>query len=213
MRPAALLALGLLATPLLTQQVQAATPVLIDFETPTSFASIAAHHDGGTDGAGLAGANLGVAFGGDLLALRNDELGPYFDHAPSPVGVMMVVGGEATLNVARGFVDVVSLSYSSADFVLQGVNVYSGLNGTGRLLASFNLAANAQADGCSSAPLCRFDRIASTFAGTAHSISFANAANAAVFDDIRISAVPEPTTALMLALGLATVMLAYRRRS
>jgi hypothetical protein len=207
MRPAALLALGLLATPL----VQAATPVVIDFETPTSFASVADHYNGGTDSAGLAGADLGAAFGGDLLALRNDVAGTYFDNAPSPLGVLMVVGTEATLNVERGFTGALSLSYASADFVLQGVNVYSGLNATGRLLASFNLAANAQADGCSSAPLCRFDQISSTFAGTAHSISFANAANSAVFDDIRISAVPEPTTALMLALGLSTLMLARRR--
>jgi hypothetical protein len=207
MRPAALLALGLLATPL----VQAATPVVIDFETPTSFASVADHYNGGTDSAGLAGADLGAAFGGDLLALRNDVAGTYFDNAPSPLGVLMVVGTEATLNVERGFTGALALSYASADFVLQGVNVYSGLNATGRLLASFNLAANAQADGCSSAPLCRFDQISSTFAGTAHSISFANAANSAVFDDIRISAVPEPTTALMLALGLSTLMLARRR--
>lgn len=210
MRPAALLALGLFATPLL---VQAATPVVLDFETPTSFASIAGYHDGGTDSAGATGANLGAAFGGDLLALRNDELGPYFDRAPSPVGVMMVVGPDATLNLAAGFTGAVSLSYAASGFVAQGVNVYSGLNATGNLLASFNLVANAQADGCSSAPLCRFDQISSSFAGTAHSISFANAANAAVFDDIRISAVPEPTTALMLAMGLATVMLSRRRNS
>ena len=207
MRPAALLALGLLATPL----VQAASPVLIDFETPTSFASIADHYNGGTDGAGLAGANLGAAFGGDLLGLQNDVLGPYFSNAPSPLGVMMAVGSDATLNIASGFTGALSLSYASADFVLQGVNVYSGLNATGTLLASFNLAANAQADGCSSAPLCRFDQISSTFAGTAHSISFANAANAAVFDDIRVSAVPEPATMATLAMGLAMLILAKRR--
>lgn len=212
MRPTALPALGLIAAlAAAATTAQAATPVVIDLETPTSFASIAAHYDGGTDSAGVAGPNLGAAFGDDLLALRNDDAGPYFSHAPTPLGVMFVAGPAATLNIAAGFTGAIALSYSSSDFVLQGVNVYSGLNATGKLLASFNLVDNAQAGGCADAPFCRFDQLSSSFSGVARSISFANATNVAAFDDIRISAVPEPTTALMLALGLSTLMLARRR--
>lgn len=212
MRATALPALGLIAGLAAASATHAATPVLFDFETPTSFASIATHYSGGTDGAGVAGPDFGAVFGGDLLALRNDAAGPYFANAPSPLGVMFAAAADAAVvNVAKGFTGAIALSYASSSFVLQGVNVYSGLNATGRLLASFNLVDNAQASGCSGAPYCHFDQLSSSFSGVARSISFANAANMAAFDDIRISAVPEPGAALMLAMGMATLMLARRR--
>ncbi len=178
----------------------------------TSFASIAEYYNGGADGAGNVGPALGVSFGLDALGLMNDELGPYFSNAPSPIGVMAPVGPDATMNVQAGFVDALSFHYSSSSFVATGVEVWSGLNGTGDLLASFNLIGNAQAEGCSDSAYCRFDQITSTFAGTAHSITFGNAMYAAAFDDISInvSSVPEPTTALLMALGLAGVTLMRR---
>lgn len=204
------LAAGLVAG-LVPTLAQAAGPTLVDFETPTSFASIADHYNGGTDSAGLAGSNLGAAFTADALGLMNDAADTYFSNAPSPLGVMAPVGADATMNVAAGFTGGVGFWYSSSAFVLQGVNVWTGLNGGGTLLASFNLASNAQADGCASSDYCRFDQMTSSFAGTARSITFGNAANAAAFDNISITAVPEPTTALMLSLGLAGLLLARRR--
>ena len=207
MKQLAILTAGLLAASF----AQANTAVLVDFETPTSFAFVEEHYNGGTDSAMLAGANLGVSFTFDALALQNDAAGPYFSNAPSPVGLMAPVGANATMNVAAGFVGTVGVWYSADSFVLQGVNVYSGLNGTGNLLASFNLVANAQADGCSSSAYCRFDQLTSSFAGTAKSITFGNAANMAAFDNISITAVPEPTTVLLMSLGLATLALRRRR--
>lgn len=207
MKNLAVIAAGLLAASL----AQANAPVLVDFETPTSFASVLEHYNGGTDGAMVAGADLGVSFTADALALQNDVLTTYFSNAPSPVGVMAPVGADATMNVAAGFTGSVGFWYTADSFVVQGVNVYSGMDGTGTLLASFNLVANAQADGCSSSAYCRFDKMTSTFAGTAHSITFGNAANMAAFDNISITAVPEPGAALMLSLGLAVLALARRR--
>lgn len=209
MKQLSVLAAGVLAASL----VQAATPVLVDFETPTSFASILEHYNGGTDDAGMSGPALGVSFKGDALALANDALGPYFSHAPSALGVMAPVGGDATMNVAGGFSGSIGFWYSASAFVLQGVNVWSGLDGSGTLLASFNLVSNAQADGCSSSGHCRFDQLTSSFYGTGRSVTFGNAANAALFDNISISAVPEPTTVLMMSLGLGGLMLARRRRA
>lgn len=202
--------IALAAGALFASLAQANTAVLVDFETPSSFASILAHYNGGTDSDGVAGANLGVSFGGDALGLQNDAAGPNFSNAPSPLGVLAPVGADATMNVAAGFTGSVGFWYSSNAFVLQGVNVYSGLDGTGTLLASFNLVGNAQADGCGSAAFCRFDQLTSSFAGTAHSIRFGNAAGQA-FDNISISAVPEPTTVLLMSLGLAALMLRRRR--
>jgi hypothetical protein len=176
------------------------TSTVIDFEAPASFESIGAFYGG-----------VGVVFTPDALALQNDELGPYFSNAPSPVGVMFAAGPDATMNVEMGFKDSISFSYSSSALVISGVNVYSGLDGTGTLLASFNLVSNAQL-GCSDSPFCRFDRVSSTFGGIARSVTFGSSANFAAFDDVAISAVPEPTTAVLMILGVAGLLAARQRR-
>jgi hypothetical protein len=204
-----ILTAGLLAASI----AQANTAVLVTFETPTNFAFIEEHYNGGTDSAMSAGANLGVSFTMDAMALQNDVLGPYFSNAPSPVGVMTAVGSDATMNVAAGFTGTVGFSYSLAGtgLLLQGVNVYSGLNGTGTLLASFNLAPNNAFAGCTTPAICRFDQVSSSFFGTAKSITFGNTAGMAAIDNISITAVPEPTTVLLMSLGLATLALRRRR--
>ena len=177
------------------------TPITLDFETAPSFASIGEHY-----------AALGISFGPDALGLANDALGTYFSHAPSPQGVMFTAGPDATMNVAAGFVDSIAFSYASTSFVPLAVGVWSGLNGGGRLLASFNLVDNAQA-GCADSAYCNFDRLSSTFRGIAHSVTFSADSTVAAFDNIAITAVPEPGSVLMLSFGLATLMLASRRRA
>lgn len=195
--PRLLLSAAALAAPLAH-----AANVTVDFETPTSFASVATHYAGGTDGAGVAGADLGVSFGADVLALANDALGPYFSNAPTPLGVMTVVGSDAVMDVAKGFTGSVDFAWSSLADVSGAVQVWSGAGATGTLLASFDLTANAQAGGCTDSALCHFDTASLAFAGTAYSVSFANAANVAAFDDVSISAVPEPASAATLLAGV-----------
>jgi hypothetical protein len=181
-----------------------AAPLVVDFETPTSFASIAEHYNGGVDSADVAGMNLGVSFGLDALALRNDELGPYFGNAPSPVGVLAAVFDDAAMNVAVGFSGLVSFSYASND--AGEIGVWSGLNGTGTRLGGLSLMANAA--GCdAAAPLCTFASTSFDLgANVARSITFGDAAGiTAVFDDVTITAVPEPETYALMGLGLVAV--------
>lgn len=205
-----LVAMSALVVPLFAASTASAQSVLVTFETPTSFASINTHYAGGTDSAGAAGMNLGVAFGGDVLAVRNDDLGPYFSNAPSAIGVMAPVGPDAFMNVAIGFTDL-SFFYSSSAAVADGVKVWSGLGGTGTVLASLSLANNAQFR-CSSAPFCRFDNVSTTFSGVGRSVSFDGAVGAAGFDNVSFTPVPEPTTLVLMALGLAGVAGVARRR-
>ena len=212
MPPAAIFAI-LIASVLSASLAHANTSVLLDFETPTSFASIAEYYNGGMDSAGATGPALGVSFGLDALTVRNDDgAGPYFSNAPTPVGALAPVGADATMNVAAGFVDSISFHYSATQFVAQGVNVYAGLDGTGDLLASFNLVNNAQR-GCNDTAFCRFDLMTSTFAGVAHSVTFGNAAGLAGFDNVSITAVPEPETYAMMMAGLLALGFMVRRRA
>ena len=197
------------ALPLLVALSGTASAVTIDFETPSSFASVGQHYDGGTDSDGVVGLDLGVGFGLDVLALRNDAAGPYFSNAPSPIGVMTVVGPDAVMNVSGGFFQI-SLSYSSSAAVSNAVSFWSNSNGGGTMLGSFSLVNNAQT-GCSDTAYCNFNLLTASLGTRAYSATFGNAANVAAFDNISV-AVPEPATMLLSALGLAAVVTVARRR-
>lgn len=177
-----------------------AADVMIDFDGPASFDSIGDYYNGDV-------LDLGVSFGLDALAIQNDDLGPYFSNAPSPLGVMAPVGAEAAMNFAAGFT-AASFWYSSTDLAVVGV--YSGLNGTGDLLAAFALVPNADYQ-CSDSPYCNWGYVATAFNGVAKSITFGDAAGVAGIDNLTISAVPEPSETLLLTLGLAGLIGWVRR--
>jgi PEP-CTERM motif len=180
----------------------------IDFEGVTSFASINDFYNGGTDGAGAAGPNLGFSFTGDALGFVNDGISAGFSNAPSPIGVMAPVGPDATLNVAAGFKDSVGFFYSVA--TPGTVAVYDGLNGTGTLLGSVSLGNNAQSNGCSDSAFCNWTQTLINFSGVARSVTFGGAASNA-FDNISVTPVPEPSAIVLMAVGLVGLVLSRRR--
>jgi PEP-CTERM motif len=115
------------------------------------------------------------------------------------------------LNYTRGF-SAISLYYGATAAVAAGVQVWSGLDGTGSLLASLDLLNNGQVGSCA-ANVCRFDLVSlTTLPQAGRSVSFGNAAGLAAFDNISLT-VPEPSTTLLLAGALGALAWRARRRT
>lgn len=195
----AILALAATALP------ASAASVTLDFEGAGGFVPVGEFYNGG------AGTNFGVSFTDAVIAVVNDEFGPYFSNAPTPGTVMSADDATATMNVVSGFSGRLAFYYSALNSTLDAVKIYSGLNGTGDLLGQISLSGNAQLGGCSDSPFCNWQEVSLGFAGVAQSAVFASAANMG-FDNITITPVPEPGTYAMLGLGLGLLGLVARRR-
>jgi hypothetical protein len=180
---------------------------LVDFEKTWDYANggVDGYYNGGTAADGSTGVNLGVSFVG-VSGLSNDGLGSlpsgnYFENAPSMQGVAYAYD-TAYMNVAGGVEGALLFSYASVQAITGAVQAYSGLNGTGTLLGSFDMASTNGYDSWNSASF--------NFTGTAQSFVLSNTVNLAALDNI--SAVPEPTAVLMMMVGLASLGAARRRR-
>ena len=128
---------------------------------------------------------------------------------PSPLGVAMaqldgVSNTTAFMNVAGGVDGLLSFFYSTPTDVIGAVKAYSGLNGTGTLLGTFDLTAN-------TSDYSNWTAANFTFSGTALSFDLSATANVAGVDNI--SAVPEPTSLALAACSLAIMGVSLRRRA
>jgi len=175
-------------------------------------------------------AGLGLSFSDAAVSLSiNDGFGQtYYSNAPTNAAVMVVdagptgVGGTAVLSSTSGlfFVDNLSFHYSASADVVGAVQLFAGANGTGALLASIDLTANATSNGCSDSPYCNWTLKSLALPAAVGSIVFSSGATEAAlgtqiaFDDVSVTtAVPEPTGVAMLLAGLLAVGTLQRRRS
>lgn len=185
------------------------------------------YYNGGAGSAGTTGGpNYGISFSANTItgctepnscANTNSALNPSGSNI-----IFFLGGGASTMNVAAGFDTGFSFFYSAA-FNTGTVNVWSGLNSTGTLLATLVLPTNGASGttGCLDEPFCPYSPIGVTFAGTAMSVDFAGTNNQIAFDDITLGSataggvVPEPTTWAMMLLGFGLMggSLRYRRRN
>lgn len=189
----------------------------LDFEGAADLAQLLGFYGGGTDSAGNSGTDFGITFSSDAVAAIDEDAGGSGNIANEPsastVLVFEGVSGPAVLNYEAGFTDAVSFFYSSSFDA--PVMVYDGLNATGNLLGTINLSRQFN-DNCSGDPngsFCNWTAAGVSFSGVAKSLGF-NVGPAA-YDNITFGSanpIPEPQTYALMALGLAAIGWATRRR-
>jgi PEP-CTERM motif len=190
----------------------AAAPIVLDFEGIGDLNPVGDYYNGG------GGTNYGVSFSNDTLALIDADAGGSgnFANEPSPNTVMFFLNANnAVLNYAAGFDTGFSFFYSSS--VATTVTIYDGVDGTGNVLGTITLGAQGF-DNCAGDPsgdFCNWTNVGVAFAGVAKSIDFGGTANQTGFDNITFgssTALPEPGTYALMALGLAGIGFTARRR-
>ena len=207
-----------------------ASTIALTFEGLRNGEEVLNYYNGGfgSDGSGP-GPNYGITFNSDAQAFTQDEVGGSGNESglPSPVTSLIFLNGSAaTMNVPAGFTTGFSFYYSAiAD--PGTINVWSGLNDTGTLLATLTLPVTPSEVGsnpqCTMAdePFCPFFPFGVSFSGTAMSVDFGGTVNEIAFDNITLGSsvpvgnAPEPITFGLTAVGCALLMVIYKlnRRS
>jgi hypothetical protein len=184
-------------------------------------------YNGGSGSLGSTGGpNYGISFGNDTITC-NGQPGGRCNTAQIPGGpganiVFFLTGSGDIMNVAGGFDTGFSFYYSAVNNP-GSVNVWSGLNGTGTLLATLNLGTTPNGAGdpsCFGANFCPFSTAGVTFSGTAESVDFTGTQNQIAFADITLGSasaggapIPEPENIALMLAGLGLVGVAARRQS
>jgi len=187
------------------------------------------YYNGGTGSLGSGpGTNYGISFESDALTCSGQP-GGTCNTAQIPGGaganaLFFLTGPGDIMNVAAGFTTGFSFFYSAPVYT-GGINVWSGLNGTGTLLASIALPLTTNGSGtagCYGTNYCPYTPLGVNFAGTAESVNFTGTANYIAFADITLGSstaggnggnVPEPATLALLTSGLLGFSASRRKKN
>lgn len=158
----------------------------INFDTLQNDELVNNYYNGGLGSLGSGpGPNDGVVFANAVVL--NEFSNNEGDLISPPNSITFLTGIGAVMNVASGFTTGFSFNYSTP-FDPGVVTVWSGLNGTGTLLATLDLPTTPNTGGgsCGGHNYCPDVPFGVTFSGTAKSVDFSGTANFIVYDDITL---------------------------
>jgi hypothetical protein len=212
--------------------VASAGTVTLNLQGLQNLEPVSNYFNGGLGGNGSGpGPSDGIVFSSNSLAIISGLQGGSGNFQSNPSAgpiAFFLSGGADTMDVAAGFTNGFSFYYSSSE--AGSVDVYSGLDGTGTLLASVPLVAQFDT-GCSadaSTTFCTWSPVGVTFSGTAESVNFGGVADEVGFDSITLgasnpgasdtggttpnAATPEPGSFVLFGSGLLGLVGAVRRK-
>ncbi len=187
--------------------------IVLTFEGLGDQAPIGSYYDGG------GGGNYGITFGANSLSIISVDAGGSGNFNGNPSGktvAFFLSGAGDVMDKPTGFTTGFSFYYSA--IVYPGtVTVWSGLDGTGSLLASVNLPVTPSGGGSCDTSYCPWFPAGVAFSGTAESAVFSGTANYIGFDNITLGSAtpgaPEASTWAMMMLGFAGLGFAGYRAS
>jgi hypothetical protein len=211
-----------------------AAPITLTFGSLFNGVNIDNYFDGGLSSfpASGTGPNDGVVFSSNANEQRAGTNGHApsggtgrFENNPSGLnGVLYFPFSTTTtsfLNDAAGFSQI-SFGYSllnNSNSFDDTVSIYSGLNGTGSLLASILLVPNKTTVGCVTTgdEFCTWSTASAGNYGDAESVLFGGKSSSPLvgleFDDVQLTPTPLPASLPLLAAGLAAIgLLAWRSK-
>jgi PEP-CTERM motif len=184
--------------------------VLLPFDGLKHGEEVLQYYAGGAGSLGSGpGPNYGISFTSTAVVLLHGN----YSGEPTPPAIMFlgifdqpegIPFVSTTMDVTPGFQGPLLFYYAALDAPGK-VDVYSGLDGTGALLASQDLAVTSQTTG-----LFVSDQL--SFSGTAHSVVFTGSNQQLAVDQLTLSIVPEPSTLWLAALGGSLILLRRGRR-
>lgn len=176
--------------------VASAQVTALTFEGTTG--GVNTFYAGGTDQNGNVGPNVGISVTNGAAVITHNggnSYGPPIVNEPSFKTVLWVRDPRVTFNKPAGFSSGFSLMYTSTPTNNGTVNVWSGLNGTGTLLATFPLPGQAQCN-VQFAAYCNWASVGANFAGVAQSVTLsANAPFTMWLDNVTFGSVSPLTAA------------------
>jgi hypothetical protein len=149
------------------------------------------YYNGGSGSLGSQGGaakNFGVQWVGALAGFApNGTFSNVANEPTSPTVMGFISGPPPVMDVATGFKTGFSFEYAAAN--TPGlITVWSGLNGTGTVLATLALPVNGSNPNFTEA-YSNWTAIGVSFAGTAESVTFGGTADFIVFDDVTVNSI------------------------